>query len=103
MEKMQANESNRDAEDLENIMTGWKVFLLQATEEICGRTKGLTKYTATWWWNQDVAKLVEERSRFKIWSQTRSETDRVAYCHARKIASNEIYTAQRYRAKEVWS
>ena len=67
MEKMQANESNRDAEDLENIWTGLKDCFLHATEEVCGRTKGLTRHTATWWWNQDVAKLVDEkRSRFKI-------------------------------------
>ena len=77
-------------------MTGLKDCLLHATDEVCGRTKGLTRHTATWWWNQDVAKLVEEkkRSRFKIWSQTRSETDRAAYCHARKIASREMYKAQ---------
>ena len=53
MEKVQANESNRDAEYLENIWSDLKDCLLHATEEVCGRTKGLT--TATWWWNQDVA------------------------------------------------
>ena len=59
MEKVQANESNRDDEDLENVWTGLKDCLLQATKEVCGRTKGLTRHTATWWWNQDVTKLVE--------------------------------------------
>ena len=48
------------------FLTGLKDCLLHATEEVCGRTKGLTRHTATWWWNQDVAKLVDEkRSRFK--------------------------------------
>ena len=99
LEKVQANESNRDAEDLENIWTGLKDCLLHATEEVCGRTKGLTRHTATWWWNQDVAKLVDEkRSRFKIWSQTRSETDRAAYCNARKIASKR-YTKLRRQSE----
>ena len=42
-----------------------------------------------------MAKLVEEkRSRLKIWSQTLSETDRAAYCNARKVASKEKYKAQ---------
>ena len=41
MEKVQANESNRDAEDLENIWTGMKDCLLQTTEEVCGKTKAL--------------------------------------------------------------
>ena len=59
VEKVQASESSRDAEGLENIWTGLKDCLLQATEEVCGRTKGLTRHTATWWWNKDVAKLVE--------------------------------------------
>ena len=67
-----------------------------------GKTKGLTRHTATWWWNQDVAKLVDEkRSRFKIWSKTRSETDRAAYCNARKIASKEIYKAQETERKNL--
>ena len=104
VEKVQANEPNRDAEDLENIWTGLKDCLLQATEEVCGRTKGLTRHTATWWWNQDVAKLVEEkRSRFKIWSQTRTEIDRAAYCNTRKIASKRDIQSSGDRAKEVWS
>src|SRR5208282_3381371 len=80
---------------------GLKDCLLQATEEVCGRTKGLTRHTGTWWWNQDVTKLVEEkRSRFKIWSQTRTETDRAAYCNARKIASKEIYKDQETERKK---
>ena len=67
LEKVQTSETNRDAEDLENIWTGLKNCLLQVTEEVYGRTKGLTRHIATWWWNQEVAKLVEEkRSRFKI-------------------------------------
>ena len=75
--------------------------LLQVTEEVCGRTKGLTRHTATWCWNQDMAKLVDEkRSRFKIWSQTRSDTDRAAYCNARKIASKERYKAQETERKK---
>ena len=48
-----------------------------------------------------MAKLVDEkRSRFKIWSETRSETDRAAYCNARKIASKEIYKAQEKERKK---
>jgi len=59
---------------------------LQATEEVCGRTKRLTRHSVTWWWNQDVAKLVEgKRSRFKIWSQTGSEIDRAAYCTPERL------------------
>src|SRR5271157_3973624 len=99
VEKVQANEPNRDAEDLENIWTGLKDCLLQATEEVCGRTKGLTRHTATWWWNQDVAKLVEEkRSRFKIWSQTRTETDRAFHCNLERLHANR-YTKLRRQSE----
>ena len=38
MEKVQASESSRDAEGLENIWTGLKDCLLQAIDEVCGRT-----------------------------------------------------------------
>ena len=43
LEKVQGSETNRDAEDLENIWTGLDC-LLQAIEEVCGRTKGLTRH-----------------------------------------------------------
>ena len=41
LEKVQASETNREVEDLKNIWTGLKDCLLQVTEEVCGRTKGL--------------------------------------------------------------
>jgi hypothetical protein len=55
----------------------------------------------TWWRKQDVAKLVEKKlSRFKIWSQTRTEIDRAVCYKARKIASKEIYKAQETERKK---
>ena len=66
----------------------------------CGRTKGLRKHRETWWWNQEVAKVVEEkRSRFKTWNRTRTEEDRALYCKARRIASREIFKAQELERK----
>src|SRR5258706_5276346 len=79
---------------------GLKDCLLETSEEECGRTKGLTKHRETWWWNQEVAKVVEEkRSRFKTWNRTRTEEDRALYCKARRIASREIFKAQELERK----
>ena len=100
-EKVQARATNRVVDDVENMWKGLKDCLLEVTEEECGSTKGLARHTETWWWNQEVAKLVEEkRTKFKIWSKSRTAEDRAAYCQARRIASRKIFKAREAESKK---
>ena len=102
---MQASETNRDAEDLEVTWKGLKDCLLQVTEEVCGRTKSLTRHTATWWWNQDVAKLVEENEvglRFGA-RQGLKQTGQPTAMLERLQAKRYMVQSSGDRAKEVWS
>jgi len=43
-----------------NAMNGvWQ----KATEQVCGWTKGPPRHSETWWWNDEVAKAIEEKRR----------------------------------------
>jgi len=48
----------------------WRTFqngLLVTADKVCGRTRGRLKQKETWWWNDDVAKVVEDKRRlFKV-------------------------------------
>ena len=33
----------------------------KATEQVCGWTKGPPRHSETWWWNDEVAKAIEEK------------------------------------------
>ena len=34
--------------------------LLEVSEDLCGKTKGRQRHEKTWWWNDDVAKVIKE-------------------------------------------
>ena len=48
--------------------------LPEASEAICGRTKGQQVHKETWWWNEEVGKAVEEKREWhRIWSKSKTE------------------------------
>jgi len=54
----------------EEVRRGLKNGLLETADKVYGdgRTNGRSQYRETWWWNDEVAKVVEEKRRlFKIW------------------------------------
>ena len=62
--------------------------------------KGLCKYKETWWWNDDVGQVVEEKRRlFKIWSKSKCENSRTAYVNAKRKAKHVISKAQEIERK----
>jgi hypothetical protein len=82
----------------------WKILkngLLEVSEKVCGHTKGRMKRRETWWWNEEVAKVVKEKRRlFKVWKKSRSDMDRQAYSKAKKVARAEIAKAQETGRKD---
>jgi len=43
---------------------GLKTCLLDVADEACGRTKGQARHSKTWWWNNEVAELISEKTFF---------------------------------------
>ena len=63
--------ANRPVEvdnNVEKMWRGLKECFLGVAEEVCGNTRGRQRHSETWWWNDEVAKSVEEKRRlFRIY------------------------------------
>ena len=35
----------------------------KAAEQVCGWTKAPPRHSETWWWNEEVAKAIEEKKK----------------------------------------
>jgi len=45
----------------------------KATEQVCAWTKGTPRNSESWWWNDEVAKAIEEKRRcYMIWHKTKN-------------------------------
>ena len=72
-----------------------KMVWQKAAEQVYGWTEGPPRHTETWWWNEEVAKYIEEKRRcYKIWHQTKTASDRNQYKEARRNARRTVCLAQ---------
>src|SRR5260221_512039 len=100
-EKVQNREAERDEGDVESTWNGQKDCLLGVAEEVCGKTKGLPRHKETWWWNDEVAKVIQEKRRlYKMWSKSRTVEDQEAYRQAKVSAKRVIFKAQEAERKK---
>ena len=54
--------------DAEGMWKDLKECMLSEAVSVCGETKGISRHKETWWWNDEVAALVQEKKRlFKLW------------------------------------
>ena len=59
----------RDAED---VWKDLKECILSEAISVCGETKGISRHKETWWWNDEVAALVQKKKRlFRLWKGPR--------------------------------
>ncbi|MBJ5627102.1 hypothetical protein JGG67_23050, partial [Salmonella enterica subsp. enterica serovar Derby] len=64
-------EAVTERSDVEAKWEAMKSNWVKAAEEVCGWTKGAPRHRATWWWNDNVAKAIEEKRRcFKVWHKS---------------------------------
>ena len=46
--------------------------MLEVADEVCGKTKKPPRHKETWWWNDEVKLMVEDKRRlFKSWKNTK--------------------------------
>ena len=73
-----------EADSVESKWNAMKWLWQKATEQVCGWTKGPQRNSETWWWNDEVAKSVEEKRRcYKIWHKSKTASDWNKYKEAR--------------------
>ena len=54
--------------DAEGVWKDLKECMLSEAVSVCGETKGISRHKETWWWNDEVAALVQEKKRlFRLW------------------------------------
>ena len=64
--------------------------------------KGPPRHSETWWWNDEVAKAIEETRRcYKIWHKTKTASDRNKYKEARRNATRSVALAQENTRQEL--
>ena len=58
--------------DAEGVWKEMKECMLSEAISVCGETKGISRHKETWWWNDEVAALVQEKKRlFRLWKGPR--------------------------------
>ena len=75
----------------------------KATEQVCGWTiKGPPRHSKTWWWNDEVAKAIEEKRRcHKIRHKTKTASDRNKYKEVRRNARSVALAQENTRQELV--
>jgi hypothetical protein len=75
-EKINAKADADFKADVENLWMTLKERLLEVVEKVCGRTKCPPRHRESRWWNEEIAKLRDEKSRwFKTWKKPKNEED----------------------------
>ena len=71
-------ERKNDRLETDNVESKWnamKEVWQKATEQVSGWTKGPQRHSETWWWNEEVARAIEEKRCYKIWHNTKTASD----------------------------
>jgi hypothetical protein len=64
-------------EDVESLWKWLKDCLLDAADQVCGRSKSPARHKETWWWNKETEEIVEKNKRlYKAWDKTRMDYDK---------------------------
>ena len=91
-----------EADNVESRWNAKKEVWQKATEHVCAWRKGPRRHSETWWWNDEVAKAIEEKRRsYKIWHKTKIASDRNKYKEARRIARRSVALAQEKTRQEL--
>ena len=93
-----------------NVNEKWtcmKEAMIKASEEVCGKTKGPPRHKETWWWTEEVSKVVEEKRKcYNKWHKAKEkESDeqdalKDEYVEAKKRAKKAVIAAKRKKRKE---
>jgi len=84
-----------EADCVESKWNPMKEVWQKATEQVFGWTKGPPWHSEIRWWNDEVAKAIEEKRRcYKIWHITKTASDWNKYKEARRNARRSVAHAQ---------
>ena len=70
-----------------------KDCLLEASDSVCGWTKGPVRRREMWWWNRDVDNAVKEKRR--LWKEWKQGNSKEPYLAAKRRAKSVVYAAKK--------
>ena len=76
--------------DAEGVWKDLKECMLSEAISECSETKGISRHKETWWWNDEVATLVQERSAYLDCGRVRESVSARKDAGARKGVSVEL-------------
>ena len=85
--------------------------LLDAVTDVCGLSKNHQWKSETWWWNEQVDKVIrEKRARFKAYSALKKggmtaevKGAKTAYIDTKHVAKHVVWLAKSEAEKEVFA
>ncbi|XP_047106357.1 uncharacterized protein LOC124775571 [Schistocerca piceifrons] len=92
----------------ESVQEWWKInsaVIRKTGEEVFGLTsgRGVPKDKKTWWWNEEVQKVVKEKKDAKRkWDMSRNAEDGQAYKIAKKEAKRAVAKAKAESVREAY-
>ena len=95
------NECVRETSGSEEKWKAMRKSWIGAAEKVCGWTKGPARHKETWWWNDEVAEVIEEKRKlYTEWYETKAEADRVKYVEVKRRARNAVWRAKKDKQQE---
>ena len=74
----------------------YKECALQATEEVCGVSKGKARHGETWWWNEEVQEVIaRKKASFRTLQKHKTEENKAAYKMNKKKAKKVVAEAMK--------
>jgi hypothetical protein len=95
--------------NVEGMWNDLKQCLVEGANEVCGRTKGRPVHKETWWWNDEVARVVEDkRMLYMKWKKSKKEGHseqaakaELAYAAAKRLSKKAIGKAKEAERKKL--
>ena len=70
--------------------------MLATADKVCGWTKGKCRHGETWWWDEGVRKVLEDKKeRFREWKRDMTVEAKAEYKKAKKSAKQAVATAMK--------
>jgi hypothetical protein len=100
--KVHAKNAVREKGNVEHTWKGLKDCLMEVSESVCGKTKGKSRHKETWWWSEDISKLVEKKRKcFLELRKSDTVANKVAYRVANKSVKKAIAKAKEQECKRI--
>ena len=88
--------------DSMDLWGSYKKGILQACDELCGKTKGRGDRGNTWWWNEQVRDAIDRKKKaFKLWCTNLSMESKINYMKARNEMKKVIAKTMKQEAEKM--